>query len=175
MAKSRKDKRGYALRTGESQRQNGTYSYSYTDSERHRHTVYAKTLAEIRKKERQIIRDMEDDLDFENRIISVNHNLTNRPNEKGVCVKHISTTKTRSGVRTIPMIDEVYDAFLKEYELQKCMGYESETIDEFTNFVFLTHGGNVVAQGSVNWAIASIIEAYNKQETKTAKEEKREL
>lgn len=60
MAKSRKDKRGYALRTGESQRPNGTYSYSYTDSESHRHTVYAKTLAEIRKKERQIIRDMED-------------------------------------------------------------------------------------------------------------------
>ena len=50
MAKSRKDKRGYALRTGESQRPNGTYSYAYTDSESHRHTVYAKTLAELRKK-----------------------------------------------------------------------------------------------------------------------------
>ena len=50
MAKSRKDKRGYALRTGESQRPNGTYSYAYTDSESHRHTVYAKTLAELKKK-----------------------------------------------------------------------------------------------------------------------------
>lgn len=31
MAKSRKDSRGYVLRTGESQRKDGRYSYSYTD------------------------------------------------------------------------------------------------------------------------------------------------
>ena len=42
--------------------------------------------------------------------------------------------------RTIPMMDEVYEAFLQEYEMQKCMGYVSEEIDGFTNFVFLTAG-----------------------------------
>ena len=31
MAKSRKDSRAYVLRTGESQRKDGRYSYSYTD------------------------------------------------------------------------------------------------------------------------------------------------
>lgn len=31
MANSRKDKRGYVLRTGECQRTDGRYSYSYTD------------------------------------------------------------------------------------------------------------------------------------------------
>ena len=56
-----------------------------------------------------------DDLDFENRIISVNHNLTNRPDEKDVSVKHISTTKTRSGVRTIPMIDVKYPFGKRSY------------------------------------------------------------
>ena len=40
-------------------------------------------------------------------------------------------------------LDEVYEAFLQEYEMQKCMGYESETIDDYTNFVFLTIGGSV--------------------------------
>ncbi len=48
---------------GECQRQDGRYSYSYTDKESVRHTVYAKTLAELRKKERKIIRDIEDGID----------------------------------------------------------------------------------------------------------------
>lgn len=62
--------------------------------------------------------------------------------------------------RTIPMMDEVYEAFLQEYEMQKCMGYVSEEIDGFTNFVFLTAGGSVLSAGSVNRAITNISEAY---------------
>ena len=62
MAKSRKDSRGYVLRTGESQRKDGRYSYSYTDLDKNRRTVYAKTLVELRAKERKIIRDKEDGL-----------------------------------------------------------------------------------------------------------------
>ena len=341
MANSRKDTKGYVLRTGECQRNDGRYSYSYTDAESNRHTVYAKTLAELRKKERKIIRDIEDgidahapekttlnqlydkyigqkydlkpttkanyiytydhfvrdsfgkrkiskikysdvkefyygllmneeikpntldnvhtqlhpafqmgvrdgllrvnptdgvmaeikkshiwerpqrhaltvpqqkaltefitdnrefcgwypiimillgtgmrigeclglrwdDLDFEQRIISVNHNITNRPHDDGTCIKHISTPKTRAGERTIPMIDEVFEAFLKEYEMQKCMGYKSETVDGYTNFVFLTAGGSVISPGSVNRALTNITEAYNAQEIRAAKEENRE-
>ena len=341
MASSRKDTKGYVLRTGECQRSDGRYSYSYTDEESNRHVVYAKTLAELRKKERKIIRDLEDgidahapekttlnqlydryigqkydlkpttkanyiymydhfvregfgrrklsaikysdvkkfyygllmdktlkpntldnvhtqlhpafqmavrdglirvnptdgvmaeikkshmwehkkrhaltipqqrtftefitdnkeycgwypvimvllgtgmrigeclglrwdDLDFEQRIISVNHNITNRPHDDGTCTKHISTPKTRSGYRTIPMIDEVYEAFLMEYEMQKCMGYESETIDDYTNFVFLTYGGSVLSPGSVNRALANITESYNAKETHAARLEKRD-
>ena len=46
MAQSRKDSRGYALRSGECQRADGRYSYSYTDRNRKRHTVYGKDLVE---------------------------------------------------------------------------------------------------------------------------------
>lgn len=63
MAQSRKDSRGYALRSGECQRADGRYSYSYTDRNRKRHTVYGKDLVELRKKEQQIRRDLEDGLD----------------------------------------------------------------------------------------------------------------
>lgn len=341
MANSRKDTKGYVLRTGECQRADGRYSYSYTDAESTRHTVYAKTLADLRKKERKIIRDIEDgldanaaekvtlnqlydkyigqkfdlkpttkanymymydrfvrgsfgkrklakikysdikkfyyslineeglkpntldnvhtqlhpafqmgvrdglirvnptdgvmaeikkshiwerpqrhaltvpqqkaftefitdnkeycgwypvimillgtgmrigeclglrweDLDFEQRIISVNHNITNRPQSDGSCTKHIQTPKTRAGMRTIPMIDEVFEAFLQEYEMQKCMGYKSETIDGYTNFVFLTAGGSVLQPGSVNRALDTITEDYNAREKKAAREEKRD-
>ena len=44
MAASRKDSRGYALRTGECQRKDGRYSFSYTDKNGKRHTIYEKDL-----------------------------------------------------------------------------------------------------------------------------------
>ena len=56
MAKTRKDSRGYALKTGESQRKDGRYSYSWTERLGERKVIYAKTLQELRLKERNIIR-----------------------------------------------------------------------------------------------------------------------
>ena len=47
MAQSRKDSRGYALRSGECQRSDGRYSYSFTDKNRNRQVVYAKDLVEL--------------------------------------------------------------------------------------------------------------------------------
>ncbi len=115
-----------------------------------------------------------DDLDFDKRLISVNHNLTNRRDSEGVCKKRINTPKTPAGNRSIPMIDEVFEAFLQEYEMQKCIGYHSETIDGYTNFVFLTTGGSVLLPGSVDRTIRLIIKDYNDQETEAAKKENRE-
>ncbi|WP_242826803.1 integrase DNA-binding domain-containing protein [Butyrivibrio sp. NC3005] len=51
MAQSRKDSRGYALRTGECQRSDGRYSYSYVDKDRNRQVAYATNLITLRKKE----------------------------------------------------------------------------------------------------------------------------
>lgn len=52
MAKTkRRDKSRVVLRTGESQRADGTYHYSWTDANRKRRYVYAKTLDELRYKE----------------------------------------------------------------------------------------------------------------------------
>ena len=90
-----------------------------------RKSIYANSLTELRKKERKSIRDLEDDLDFEKRHISINHNAVyhviedeegNRHSEM-----HINTPKTEAGNRIIPMIDEVYEAFLEEYEIQSCL------------------------------------------------------
>lgn len=341
MASSRKDRRGYALRTGEYQRKDGRYSYSYTDLKGKRRTVYAKTLVDLRAKERKIIRDKEDgldphaanrmtlnqlydsyidqkydlkpstrvnyiymynrfvrpifgkriigkirysnvkkfyyhlilekgikantlesvhtqlhpafqmavrdgvlrnnptdgvmneikkshiwehkprhaltipqqkafmdyiknhrehqgwvpvitvllgtgmrigeclglrwdDLDFEKRIIHVNHTMIYRPDEEGRSKKSISTPKTISGCRTIPMIDEVFDAFLQEYELQKCIGFSQEEIDGYSNFVFVTATGTVYLSTAVNRAIERIRVSYNKEEIIKAKRENRE-
>ena len=59
----RKDSKGRVLKSGESQRENGTYSFRYMDDKRKRHCVYAKTLDDLRKKEVDIQRDMMDGID----------------------------------------------------------------------------------------------------------------
>lgn len=59
----RKDRKGRNLHTGESQREDGSYMYRYTDGRSgKRQTVYAGDLPELREKERQIARDLDDDI-----------------------------------------------------------------------------------------------------------------
>lgn len=50
----RKDNKGRALKTGESQRKDSLYQYRYTDNLGKRQTIYASTLAELRQKESEI-------------------------------------------------------------------------------------------------------------------------
>ena len=115
-----------------------------------------------------------EDLDFENRMISVNHNLTDRPDSKGRCGKHIQTPKTEAGTRIIPMIQEVYEAFLTEYEIQKCLGFCEEEIDGYYGFVFTTAYHTVYSAAAVNNAIHRATKAYNNKEEEEAKKECRE-
>lgn len=50
----RKDRNRAVLKTGESQRANGTYSYNWYDINGKRHFVYARTLQELRIKEQDV-------------------------------------------------------------------------------------------------------------------------
>ena len=72
--KNRKDSKGKVLRTGESERSNGTYMYRYVPKIRgrsvnspekkdNRITIYAKTLPELRQKELQITQDIIEEID----------------------------------------------------------------------------------------------------------------
>ena len=340
MAQSRKDSRGYALRSGECQRSDGRYSFSYTDKDRKRQVVYATDLISLRKKEQQIRRDLEDgldprraeritvnkvydeymkqkfdlkpttrcnylytydhfirdsfgrrrlvdikytdvkkfyysrltekgysaatvdnvhtqlhpafqmavrdglirvnpaagvlgeikkshvwvtekrmaltvpeqkafmnylfnehryqgwkpvitvligtglrigeclglrweDLDFENRTISVNHSLVHRQFEEGGESLHISTPKTKAGTRTVPMIEQVYEAFLEEYQLQQITGFCTQEIEGYSGFVFASSNGSVTLPQEVNRAIHSLIADYNAEESANAKKEGR--
>lgn len=56
----RKDNKGKILNKGESQRKDGTYMYRYYDIYKNRKTVYAPTLNELRRKEKEINRDIMD-------------------------------------------------------------------------------------------------------------------
>lgn len=54
MSQKRKDNKGRILKTGESQRKDSLYQYRYSDVCGKRHSVYASTLQELRKKEAEI-------------------------------------------------------------------------------------------------------------------------
>ncbi len=71
-ATKRKDKSRVVLRSGEVQRANGSYQYSWMDGSGKRRYVYAKTLEELRIKEEQIERDKSDGIKTEARYTTLN-------------------------------------------------------------------------------------------------------
>lgn len=68
----RKDKDRIVLKTGESQRKNGSYQYRWTDRNGNRHYIYAKTLEELREKEAQVANDQFEGIKAEARYVTVN-------------------------------------------------------------------------------------------------------
>ncbi len=72
MAEKRKDKARTVLKTGEVQRKNGTYQFSWMDGQLKRRFIYAKTLADLREKEKNILKDKCDGIKTEARYTTVN-------------------------------------------------------------------------------------------------------
>ena len=68
----RKDKARTVLKTGEGQRSNGTYYYRWQDKKGNRHYLYAKSLSELREKEKEVEKDKFDGIKIEARYVTVN-------------------------------------------------------------------------------------------------------
>lgn len=116
-----------------------------------------------------------EDINYEKRIICVNHNLTYYSvGEDRASENHISTPKTEAGMRTIPMLDAVKDAFEMIWEEQKEKGWTDAEIDGMTGFIFCNRYGNIMNAQSVNRAIKRISSSYNATEEVEARKEHRE-
>lgn len=72
MAERRLDSKRKVLRKGESQRADGTYDYRWTSRNGKRHSIYAKTLEELRRKEEQVMRDKSDGIKVEAQNVTIN-------------------------------------------------------------------------------------------------------
>ena len=105
------------------------------------------------------------DINFSKNIISINHSISYRPQEDGICKHRISTPKTESGTREIPMIPEVREALLRAKEEQKKNGKCLSVVDGYSGFVFMNRDRNVMMFSSVNKAIGRIVTEHNKQVT----------
>ena len=64
MSEKRIDNKGRILRTGESQRKDLIYQYRYTDIRGKRQTVYSSDLKELREKEKEIQKQLDEGIDY---------------------------------------------------------------------------------------------------------------
>lgn len=116
-----------------------------------------------------------EDLDYDKRTISINHSLVYYPvGDNRTSVLHVSKPKTEAGIRLIPMMDSVMDAFEMIREEQKEDGWEQIEIDGMTDFVFCNRFGNALNPQCVNRTIKRIVSSYNAEEEINAKKERRE-
>lgn len=109
-----------------------------------------------------------EDCDFENNIISINHNLIYRQQDNGKCEYHITTPKTASGTRIIPMLSEVKTALVEERIRQMKTGFNQTVIDGYCGFVFKNRCGDCLNAHSINRAIERICRDYNLEEESLA-------
>ena len=116
-----------------------------------------------------------EDLDFEKRIVSVNHSIVYRySTQKKDTTINVSLPKTEAGIRTIPMLDIVKDAFDMEKEEQAITGENTQVIDGMSGFVFCNRFNKVHNPQTVNDTIRRICKNYNAEEALNAKKEGRE-
>lgn len=102
-----------------------------------------------------------EDCDFKSKIINVNHNLIYRTTEARKMELHITTPKTKAGIRIIPMFDDVKRALLDERLKQMEHGFTLAEIDGYSGFIFQNRNQEVLNPHVVNRAIARIIRDHN--------------
>ena len=118
-----------------------------------------------------------EDVNFEERLISVNHSVSYfAENVNGVRKSgfKVFLPKTESGIRTIPMIDEVYENLKLEYEYQETHGFNKCELDGMSGFIFVNRYGRLYNGQAVNRAIKRICDAYNSEVVEKARESKEE-
>ena len=118
-----------------------------------------------------------EDIDFEKRTISINHSVvyySREFKEHPICSFAVSLPKTEAGIRTIPMMDTVYDALQMELDDQKEHGFNETVIDGMKGFIFMNRFGNIHNPQAVNRAIKRIYEAHNAEEVVKAAKQHRE-
>lgn len=103
------------------------------------------------------------DIYLEEGYIDVNHTLVYYSKGTGLgCKFAINTPKTKAGVRQIPMMDFVKEAFLLEKKYQEENGLTCKaSVDCYTDFIFINRFGDVQNQGTLNKAIRRIIRDCN--------------
>ena len=102
------------------------------------------------------------DIDLDEEMIEVNHTLVYYQHEVNGCYFNIHSPKTEAGIRTVPMLGFVKEAFLMEKQYQE----EAEIhcaakVDGYTDFIFVNRFGMVQHQSTLNKAIRRITRDCN--------------
>ena len=114
-----------------------------------------------------------EDVDVRTKVVSIDHQLIYKDLGDGYKF-HISTPKTDSGIRTIPMTSDVQRAFEEQKKLNFMLqkGKDVE-IDGYKGFIFMAKSGRPLMPNAINNILYNIVDAYNKKEVQIAKTEHR--
>ena len=110
----------------------------------------------------------ESDLDFENNVINVDHQLTYRKGKDG-CRFRVGPVKKKASNRSIPMLSDVKKLLQKLCEERT----NDQVIDGTTGFIIQNRYGSVQNPKGINDALKRIVSDYNHQEQQKAKLENR--
>jgi len=99
------------------------------------------------------------DLDFENKLINIDHQLL-RNTEIGY---YVTSPKTKSGVRQIPMCEEVYQV-LKQIA-RKRTGTNIFKVDGYSDFLFLTAKDEPKISAHYHTMLKNFVNKYKKRTT----------
>ena len=114
-----------------------------------------------------------DDVSFEDKILSINHQLSYNKYGIGYEFRAIPP-KTAAGVRDIPLTDKVLNAFRQQKEITKMLNRHSEMqINGYSNFIFVTGNNMPYSQTRIGDIMYNISDAYNRNERKAAKNDGR--
>ena len=117
------------------------------------------------------------DVDFDKSVISINHAISyyRRVESNGRAEFRVSLPKTMAGIRTIPMLDKVKEALLKEKQDQDKSGhYPIVEIDGMSGFIFCNKYRMLHNHNSLDRFIRKVVDHYNLKEIKEAEEANRE-
>ena len=104
------------------------------------------------------------DIDMDKELLSVDHSLILSTRGEGKGEAHIYPPKSAAGNRKIPINEKVSEALFMEKEYQNFAGIKCrDTIDGYTDFVFLNRFGGVISQATVNRAIRRIQFEFSKE------------
>lgn len=113
------------------------------------------------------------DINIKAKTVNVDHQLIYKNLGDG-CKFHISTPKTSSGIRIIPMTQEVAKAFEEQRKINFMLAKDkSIEVDGCSGFVFTAKSGRPLMPNGVNSILYNIVDAYNKTEVERAKKEHR--
>lgn len=105
--------------------------------------------------------------------VCIDHQLIYKNYGDG-CKFHISTPKTTSGIRTIPMTQKVRKAFEEQKRINFLLGKDRNIeVEGYSGFIFTAKTGRPLMPSAVNNVLYNIVDAYNKEEVVKAKSEHR--
>lgn len=104
-----------------------------------------------------------EDIDFERSVIRINKTLIYLRSNNGAKLQ-MHPPKTKASIRQIPMSTIVSQAFKNEKVYQENLGVSCiDTVDGYSNFVFISRNGHARRTSSVDLAIKQMVAKYNKR------------